>query len=140
MRPVAFDVPVEVAFDYLVDPRHRPEWQSSLRRVEVDGSEPRVGQTWVDVTHAGVRPVLETTALERPTTWTERGRWRGIEATLTLGFTGGEAGCTVTAEAVVTGHGGWRPLGPLLARVAAIAVPGDLRQAAGILSEGSAGH
>ena len=33
--PVAgFDVPAEVAFDYLVDPRHRPEWQSSLRRVE----------------------------------------------------------------------------------------------------------
>ena len=34
MAGVRFGVPVEVAFDYLVDPHHRPEWQSSLRRVE----------------------------------------------------------------------------------------------------------
>ena len=35
MTAVAFAVPAEVAFDYLIDPRHRPEWQSSLRRVEL---------------------------------------------------------------------------------------------------------
>ena len=51
MRTVRFEVPVEVAFDYLVDPHRRAEWQSSLRRVEeVDAGPPRVGQRWVDVT------------------------------------------------------------------------------------------
>ena len=27
-RSIRFDVSAEVAFDYLVDPRNRPEWQS----------------------------------------------------------------------------------------------------------------
>ena len=63
----------EAAFDYLVDPRNRLQWQSSLARVEdVDGS-PRVGQTWVDVTTPGLRPRMETTHLDRPHRWTERG-------------------------------------------------------------------
>ena len=53
---VEFACDRETAFDYLVDPRRRPEWQSSLRRVsEVDG-EPRVGQTWVDETKPGLKP------------------------------------------------------------------------------------
>ena len=57
---VPFPVPREVAFDYLVEPRNRVQWQSSLARVEdVDGA-PRVGQTWVDVTRPGLRPRLET--------------------------------------------------------------------------------
>ena len=51
MPDVRFDVPADVAFDYLVDPHRRPEWQSSLRRVEDVGTgAPRVGQRWVDVT------------------------------------------------------------------------------------------
>ena len=70
----------EVAFDYLADPRHRPEWQSSLARVEDVDGEPRVGQTWVDVTTPGLRPAMETTELDRPHRWTERGTWRGFSA------------------------------------------------------------
>jgi hypothetical protein len=140
MRPVAFDVPVGVAFDYLVDPRTRPEWQSSLRRVEVGDTTVQVGQTWVDVTVLGIRPELRTTELQRPTTWTERGAWRGIEATLTLQFAEDAAGCTVAADARVTGHGVARSLGPLLTRAARLAVPGDLRRAARILSERRAEH
>ena len=31
---VPFPVPAEVAFDYLVDPANRPQWQSSLAAVE----------------------------------------------------------------------------------------------------------
>ena len=77
-------MPPDAAFDYLADPFNRPAWQSSLKRVEdVDGA-PRVGQTWVDVTRVGVRPLMETTELERPHRWTERGTWRGFDATLTL--------------------------------------------------------
>ena len=53
-----FDVPVPVAFAYLADPRNRPEWQSSLRRVELlDEGEPRVGMRWRD--HTAVRMVPE---------------------------------------------------------------------------------
>jgi hypothetical protein len=140
MRPVAFDVPVDVAFDYLVDPRTRPEWQSSLRRVEAVDGDVRVGQSWIDVTAAGVRPAMMTTALERPTRWTESGRWRGIEATLTLRFAGNASGCTVTADARVTGRGVARPLGSVLTRAARLAVPSDLRRAARILSERRAEH
>jgi uncharacterized protein YndB with AHSA1/START domain len=138
MRPVHFGVPAEVAFDYLVDPRHRPEWQSSLRRVEHVDGDPRVGQAWVDVTGPGLRPAMETTALDRPTRWTERGTWRGVTATLTLRFAPEGAGCLVTAEASVTGRGPIRLLGPVIERSAALAVPGDLRRAAEILSRRAA--
>ena len=83
-RGVRFAVPPEVAFDYLVDPRNRAAWQSSLRRVEGVTGQPRVGQRWVDVTVPGLRPRMETTVLERPHRWTEVGRWHGIDAELTL--------------------------------------------------------
>jgi len=140
MEPVAFDVPAEVAFDYLVDPRNRPEWQSSLRKVELVEGRPRVGQEWVDVTSAGVRPQMVTTVLDRPRTWSEKGVWRNIEATLTLHFTPTDAGCSVAAEFVVRGSGVARPLGPVLTRAAVLAVPGDLRRAARVLSKRAAGH
>jgi hypothetical protein len=140
MRPVAFDVPVDVAFDYLVDPRNRPQWQSSLRRVEAVDGDVGVGQSWIDVTTPGLRPLMTTTELHRPATWTERGVWRGIEATLTLQFAEGAAGCTVTADAQVTGRGVARLLGPMLTRAAHLAVPGDLRRAARILSERRTEH
>jgi hypothetical protein len=140
MRPVAFGVPADVAFDYLVDPRNRPQWQSSLRRVVLVDDTVAVGQRWVDVTSAGVRPAMETTRLDRPVVWTERGVWRGIEATLTLRFADVPDGCRVTAEFVVRGRGPARPLGPLLTRLATLAVPGDLRRAARILSERTAEH
>jgi len=140
MEPVAFDVPAEVAFDYLVDPRNRPEWQSSLRKVELVEGQPRVGQEWVDVTSAGVRPRMVTTVLDRPGTWSEKGVWRNIEATLALHFTPTDAGCSVAAEFVVKGRGIARPLGPVLTRAAVLAVPGDLRRAARVLSKRAAGH
>ncbi|GAA1775415.1 hypothetical protein GCM10009795_021710 [Nocardioides hankookensis] len=124
-----FPVTCEVAFDYLVDPRNRPAWQSSLKRVdEVDGA-PRVGQTWVDVTRPGLRPRMETTELERPHRWTERGTWRGYAATLTLTFTEVADGCDVDAEVVITG-----PFVSLLRQVAPRAVRRDLRHAASMLS------
>ena len=66
MTPVRFDVPAEVAFDYLVEPANRPRWQSSLSRVEQVTGPVAVGQTWVDVTTPGLRPRMETTELDRP--------------------------------------------------------------------------
>lgn len=134
-RSVDFPVPADVAFDYLVDPANRSQWQSSLRRVEaVEPTEPGVGQTWIDVTSPGMRPAMETTVYERATTWTERGTWRGISAELTLRFVPRAGGCTVTAEARVHGRGLLRPVGPVITAAARFAVPGDLTRAAKILS------
>jgi uncharacterized protein YndB with AHSA1/START domain len=123
---VAFPVPPEVAFDYLADPRNRPEWQSSLKRVEHVDGDPRVGQTWVDVTKPGVRPAMETTELDRPHRWTETGTWRGVAATLTLTFTETADGCEVVATVVAA-----LPLRLL----APYAVRRDLRHAASRLSQ-----
>lgn len=128
---VRFGVPADVAFAYLVDPHHRPEWQSSLRRVEdVRPALPAVGQTWVDVTVPGPRPRMETTVLDRPRTWTEVGRWRGIDAELTLDFAPDGAGCRVTPTFRVTGRGPARPLAWVVDKFAVLAVLPDLCRAA----------
>jgi hypothetical protein len=132
---VRFAVPADVAFDYLVDPHRRPEWQSSLRRVEdVDAGAPSVGQRWVDVTVPGLRPRMETTVLDRPRTWTEVGRWRGIDAVLTLAFAPHGDGCRVTPTFRVTGRGAVRPLAWAVDRVAVLGVLPDLRRAARLLA------
>jgi Polyketide cyclase / dehydrase and lipid transport len=131
---VRFPVPVEVAFDYLVEPRNRAAWQSSLRRVDdVDPGEPRVGQRWVDVTVPGLRPRMETTLLERARTWSEVGTWHGIDATLTLDFHPEPAGCRVGVRFEVRGRGLARFPAYLVDRVAVLGVLPDLRRAARIL-------
>jgi hypothetical protein len=64
---------------------------------------------------------METTELDRPRRWTERGSWRGITATLTLELAETATGCDVTATFTIA-----RPL-----RAAALwAVRSDLRRAA----------
>jgi hypothetical protein len=128
-------VPPEVAFDYLADPRRRPEWQSSLARVEDVDGEPRVGQTWVDVTRPGPRPRMQTTELDRPRRWTERGTWRGFSATLTLTFTETPAGCDVVSTMAVRGGGFRAPLAVVLDALAPYAVRSDLRHAARRLAQ-----
>jgi Polyketide cyclase / dehydrase and lipid transport len=132
---VVFEVPPEVAFDYLVDPRNRPSWQSSLRRVEHVDGEPRTGQTWTDVTRPGLRPAMRTDILERPRLWSESGTWRFVRADLTLRFDAvGELACDVHYRFRI------HALGPLGLAVTALSVPAvrsDLRRAAGILSSPS---
>lgn len=137
MAGVHFGVPAEVAFDYLVDPHHRPEWQSSLRRVEdVDPGAPRVGQRWVDVTVAGPRPRMRTTRLDRPHTWTETGTWRGFEAELTLTFEPAGDGCEVGVEMRLTGRGPARPVAAVLGALAPRAVRADLMRASAACRRG----
>ncbi len=127
---VEFACDRETAFDYLVDPRRRPEWQSSLRRVsEVDG-EPRVGQTWVDETKPGLKPRMRTTELDRPARWSESGTWRFVRADLTLDFAETATGCEVSYQFRIHALG---PLGALASRLSAPAVGADLRRAAGLL-------
>nr|WP_197687744.1 MULTISPECIES: SRPBCC family protein [unclassified Nocardioides] len=124
----------EVAFDYLSDPRRRPEWQSSLARVEQVDGEVRAGQTWVDVTRPGPRPRMETTELDRPRRWSERGTWRGLAAVLTLDFAEVRAGCEVTATMRVSGRGAAALPARVLGLLAPRAVRADLRRAARLLT------
>lgn len=131
---VPFAVAPEVAFDYLVDPRNRAAWQSSLARVEDVDGEPRVGQTWTDVTRPGLRPAMETTELDRPRRWAEQGRWRGFAARLTLTLVPAGTGCEVRFDFEVTSRGLLRLVGAALTAVAVPAVRADLRRAADILS------
>jgi len=132
---VTFSVPREVAFDYLVDPRHRPEWQSSLRRVSAVDGEPRVGQTWVDETKLLLKPRMCTTELVRPSRWSETGTWRSVRADLTLDFHEAPGGCSVDYRLRFPRAGVVRGL--LLGGLATRAVTADLRRAARILSSRS---
>ena len=72
-------VRAEVAFDYLADPRNRAEWQSvagaASRTSTASRGSARPGST---SPRPGLRPRMETTELDRPRRWTERGTWRGI--------------------------------------------------------------
>ena len=133
-RTVAFPVAPEVAFDYLVDPRNRAEWQSSLRRVERVVGEPGAGQEWVDVTKPGLRPRMTTTVFERGRRWAESGRWRGVTADLELTFTETAGGCEVGFDFDVRLLG---PLGRVFTALSAPAVRADLRRAAGVLARRS---
>ena len=132
---VTYDVPVGVAFDYLADPRNRPEWQSSLRRVELlDEGEPRVGLRWRDHTTVGVVPTMWITELDPGRTWAEEGRWRFLEATLVLHFRPATSGCVVAYEFGVQGAGPVLPLGWALTTMGRPAVRSDLRRAGRILA------
>ena len=125
-------MPTQVAFDYLVDPRNRAAWQSSLRRVEQVDGEPRPGQTWTDVTRPGLRPAMRTDVLERPRLWSESGTWRFVRADLTLRFDAvGEAACDVHYRFRIHALG---PLGLAASVLSLPAVRTDLRRAAKILS------
>ncbi len=129
-----YTVPVSLAFAYLADPRNRPEWQSSLRGVELlDEGEPRVGMRWRDLTSARVVPEMEITHLEPDVLWAETGRWRAIEADLTLRFAPHRGGCSVDVEFEVRGKGVLRPIGWAASAAGLFAVRSDLRRAGRIL-------
>lgn len=131
---VHFPVPPEVVIDYLADPAHRAEWQSSLARVEDVVGEVGVGQTWTDVTLPGLRPRMRTTELVRPLRWSETGTWRGFEADLTLELAPAPgSGCVVSVSMRLRGRGLAGPLARALQLVSPGAVRSDLRRAARIL-------
>jgi hypothetical protein len=134
---VDFRVPVEVAFDYLADPRNRPEWQPSLRAVELLDEEVAEGQRWIDVTKPGLRPAMRTVELDRPRVWAEVGRWRGVEALVRLRFTATAEGCRVDLEATVSGYG---PVGRGLTRIGLFIGARDLKRASRIVSGANDGH
>ncbi|WP_435742316.1 SRPBCC family protein [Nocardioides sp. SYSU DS0663] len=131
---IRFDVPAEVVFDYLADPRNRPEWQSSLARVEDVVGEPGPGQAWTDVTKPGLKPRMATTTYERPRRWAETGTWGGFSADLVLELAPDGDGCLADVTFDVRGRGVARPAAAVLGLVAPRAVAADLRRAAEVLS------
>ncbi|WP_107705320.1 SRPBCC family protein [Nocardioides allogilvus] len=145
MRPrrfratVDFAVQREVVFDYLGDPRNRPEWQSSLLSVTLADrdAEPHLGMAWRETTMVGVRPRMEITRFERPEVWAEVGTWLGIAATLVLTFEERAAGCRVVAEGEISGRHAYAAPAALAGRLAGLAIGADLRKAARILDRRS---
>jgi hypothetical protein len=130
----------EHAFTYLVDPRNRPEWQSSLLSTDVPADEePHLGQTWTELTVLGVRPRLVVVELAPYRSWAERGTWRGVEATLRMRFTGTGRGCRVQAEGEVSGTGLYAVAAGSSGLLAGPAIAADLRKAGRILAERSSG-
>jgi hypothetical protein len=83
---------------------------------------------------------METTALDRPRSWSERGRWRSIEAELTLTFATRVRGCVVQPTFVLRGRGPTALVARVLSLVAPAAIRADLRSAARVLSERAAGQ
>ena len=130
------DHPRDVVFDYLADPRNRPEWQASLLSVTLRdrGVEPHVGQRWRDNTLALVRPRLEITRLEPPRVWAESGHWRGITAALTMYFDTTPTGCRVRAQGRLSGSGPWALPVTLAGRLAGPAIGHDLRRVDDVLT------
>ncbi len=132
---VDFDVPVDVAYSYLADPRNRPEWQSSLKRVEmIDDGEPRVGMRWRDHTAARIVPEMQITVLEPNDMWAEVGTWRAISAMLLLDFEPTPTGSAVAVAFRVRGRGLLAPVGWLATAVGVFPVLSDIKRAARILA------
>ena len=136
MTRVEVDVaaPADVVHAYLSDPRRRPEWQSSLRRVDELTGDGRLGTTWTDVTVLGARPRLRVTAEDPGRLWAEEGEWRGVVAELRLDLRRVSGGTRVVATVDVRTPRVLAPLGVLLRLLAPYAVRSDLRRAARLLA------
>lgn len=122
--------PAGEVYAYFADPARRPEWQSSLRRVEDVVGDGGVGTTWTDVTTVGVRPRMTTTLAEPGVAWAETGTWRGVAADLRLDLHPLAAGTRVVATFELRTPAALAPLGFVLRRLAPLGVRSDLRRAA----------
>ncbi|MGN0064979.1 MAG: SRPBCC family protein [Nocardioides sp.] len=132
---VRFSVPPQRAYDYLVDPRNRPRWQSSLRGVELlDPLPVRAGMRWTDVTWPGLRPRMTLSTHAPPRRWVEHGTWWVVGAELALDFQEDRDGCLVGVSFVLRGPRAATPLLALLTRLARPVVLADLRRAAADLA------
>lgn len=107
--------PAAEVFDYLVQPRNRPEWQSSLKEVRGAPAEPNEGATWTDVMSGPLgEATVEVTGFERPNLYQERvtsGMGDG-EVTVRLEEAGTATDIRVAADMELKGW--FRYVGPLL--------------------------
>lgn len=127
--------PAEAAYAYLAEPRNRPRWQSSLRRVEDVQGHGEEGSQWYDVTAVGARPLMRVTEASPPGRWAETGTWRGVAADLTLDFLPQGDHTRLVATFEVRTPGLLAPLGWVLNRLAPLGVRGDLERAARLIEQ-----
>ena len=102
-------------FDFLSDPRTRPQWQASLDRVEmIDEGEPHVGMRWVDRLKLGLAFELQIIGMEPDDMWAEIGSTGPFTTFVTLFFEdetqGGVDGTRVRVVARVRGRRLAKPL------------------------------
>ena len=126
---VDFAAPPDVVFGHLSDPERRPDWQSSLRRIEDLRGDGGVGTTWTDVTAVG-RARMAITEVDPGRVWAERGTWRGIVVNLRLDFAPSDTGTRVTATFDLATVPLLWPAVWVLRRLAPYAVRADLQRAA----------
>ena len=139
---VFVDAPRPVVFDYLADPRNRPEWQASLASIELldplePEQEPYVGLRWVDKVKVGPPFELQISRLDPGELWSEVGAAGPFTAYGTLLFEDetrdGIMGTRVRFVARVTGRGLARPLGPLATVLGQALIRNDLPRLARVL-------
>lgn len=97
-------MPVERVFAFLADPRNRPRWQASLRKVHMlSEGEPHVGMRWRERPGGLFSFDMEIIALEANRVWTERLEGAGIAGQIALRFAaeGGDTRISVKVELVV---------------------------------------
>lgn len=114
-------------FDYLADPANRPEWQASLRSVDLlDDGPPRVGTRWVDHLYGGLRFTLEIVAMDSGVLWAERSRLGPLTTYVTLLMADEGAGTRVRILTRFQGRGAARPLAFVATVVMALLVRVDV--------------
>ena len=135
--------PRPVVFTYFADPRNRPEWQASLRSIELldplaPEEEPYVGLRWVDKVKVGPPFELQISRLEPDELWSEVGSAGPFTAYGTLLFEdetrNDVTGTRVHCIARVHGRGPARPLGPAATALGVALVRVDLGRAARVLA------
>ncbi len=135
--------PRQVVFDYLADPRNRPEWQATLDSVDLldplsPDEPPYVGLRWVDKVKVGPPFELQISRLEPGRLWSEVGAAGPFTAYGTLLFEDltreGTTGTQVMCIARVHGRGVARPLGPVATALGVALVRVDLGRAARVLA------
>lgn len=133
---------VEDVFALLSEPARRPEWQGSLRAVELLTDGPTgVGTRLYDVTAVpGVRPLMEITEHEPNRSWAEVGAWGGVRGRLRMQFEGrtdarGSPETMVSVTATVEAGSWRRPLAWVLALLGPPAIRSDLRRAGRVLAD-----
>ena len=135
--------PRPVVFAYFADPRNRPEWQASLRTIELldplaPEEEPYVGLRWIDKVKVGPPFELQISRLEPGELWSEVGSAGPFTAYGTLLFEDETrddvTGTRVHCIARVHGRGPARPLGPAATALGVALVRVDLGRAARVLA------
>lgn len=120
----------EPLFDTLDDPSARPAWQRSLRSVELceTGRAFGVGTRWRERTRLGPSFEMQIVAHERPRHWAERGKGGGVEATLAVTLVQAGEGTRLSLALSLTLPWPLLPATPVLRRLIAHELVGDLRR------------